>query len=177
MTELINGMFQVLHRFHQTAQSFAGKWDLTNVEFFILAGTFFMDETEQGADCAGKMKKEVQKYAQEPGRITLGDITRVMDMSASAASKKISILEKKGLVQREVSKQDRRKVYIHLTKNGKDICERELQRKHEWMEEFVHRMGRENMEMLLKLSNQAFDIAESMEEGPTGKGKQDCKGR
>ena len=81
----------------------------------------------------------------------------------SAASKKISILEKKKLIERKNSKEDRRNVYITLTEKGKEICVREREKKREWVSEIIKRMGTENVERLIELLNQTFDIMEELE--------------
>lgn len=91
---------------------------------------------------------------------TLVDVSHT---TMSAASKKISILEKKGLISRRNSETDRRNVYITLTDQGKMICKQEKERKHAWMEHVIERMGEEDMLQLVMLSNRMLDIMEELE--------------
>lgn len=152
MEKLIEDFYKVLHRFHACRPKLEGHGDLTNVEFFMLVGISHMiEEKKQGED----------KLWQEG--ITLGEIIKPIEMSMSAASKKISILEKKGLIERRNSTEDRRNVYITLTEKGKEICEREREKKREWMVEMIKRMGTDNTEKLIELLNRIFDIMEDLE--------------
>ena len=105
-----------------------------------------------------------EKY---PEGITMRRIADVSHMTMSAVSKKISILEKKGLVTRRNSETDRRNVYITLTEQGKMICKQEKERKHAWMEKVVERMGEEDMLQMITLSNRMFDIMEELESQET----------
>ena len=117
---------------------------MANVEYYMLMGIDVM----------------TQKY---PEGITVRKIVDVSHMTMSAASKKISILEKKGLISRRNSETDRRNVYITLTDQGKMICKQEKERKHAWIEKVIERMGEEDMLQLITLSNRMFDIMEELE--------------
>lgn len=152
MEKLIEGFYKVLHRFHVCRPKIEGRGDLTNVELFMLVGISHMIEE----------KKQNEGGAWQEG-ITLGEIIKPIEMSMSAASKKISILEKKGLIERRNSKEDRRNVYINLTEKGKAICERERERKRKWMVEIIKRMGMDDTERLIELLNRIFDIMEDLE--------------
>ena len=87
-------------------------------------------------------------------------------MTMSAASKKITILEKKGFIERYVSDKDRRNVYIVLTPKGKEICEEEKAKKHAWMKEVIRRMGKRDAKQMVRLLNKMFDVMEQMELEP-----------
>lgn len=149
--EIINEFYHTLQRFHNCKPKFKGDGDLANVEFFMLMGLSMLLDLD---DC--NLEKD------ERG-VTLGDIIKTSGMSMSAASKKISILEKKGYVKRIPSKTDRRNVYITLTPKGREICEREKAKKRQFIEKLITRMGDEDMRQLLSLSNRAFDIMEKFD--------------
>ncbi len=151
MEKLIEGFYKVLHRFHACRPKIESHGDLTNVEFFMLVGISHMIEE----------KKKNEGGSWQEG-ITLGEIIKPIEMSMSAASKKISILEKKGLIERRNSTEDRRNVYITFTEKGKAICERERERKRKWMVEIIRRMGTDDTEKLIELLNRIFDIMEDL---------------
>ncbi len=170
MDELEREVYKILYRFHQAQPKFRGDGDLANVEFFMLIGISAMLDMKNGKLLSGEElenefsageKKPVNRKKEEQG-ITLGEIIRVTGMSMSAASKKISILEKKELIERHVSKTDRRNVYITLTEKGKVICEQEKKKKCAWIQELVKRMGREDMTQLLVLANRVFEIMDEV---------------
>lgn len=150
MEEIIGYVFQILHRSHVHKPCLQQHGDLANVEFFILLGISIMLETSKNG-------------------VTLSEIIEVTGMTMSAASKKISILEKKGFVKRSVSKEDKRKVCIILTEKGEEVCEKERIEKQVWMSEVVSRMGIENAKQMLDLLNMMFDIIEDMEKEKTVK--------
>lgn len=145
MENVVGELFKAVHRFHSIRPKFRKHGSLANVEFFILMGISVLSEGKDEG-------------------ITLGDIIRETDMSMSAASKKITILEKKGLLKRQISDKDRRNVYITLTEQGKAICEEEKEKKHVWIEEVIRRMGAEDVTQMVRLVNRMFDIMEQMEQ-------------
>lgn len=148
--ELSNEFYRTLQRFHNCKPKFKGNGDLANVEFFMLMGLSMLLDMEE---CKEKEEKGV----------TLGEVMKTSGMSVSAASKKISILEKKGYVERRPSRTDRRNIYITLTEKGKEICEKEKEKKRCFIEKLISRMGDEDMGQLLALSNRAFDIMENID--------------
>lgn len=146
--ELISEFYSVFKRFHSCRPKFKMDGDLANVEFFMLLGLSILLEFDNSHGEKG---------------VTLSDIIKLSGMSTSAASKKISILEKKGYVKRRPSKMDRRNVYITLTEKGTAICEKDKQKKREFLQKLIAQMGEEDMRQLLYLSNRAFDIIENIE--------------
>ncbi|MCI8508570.1 MAG: winged helix DNA-binding protein [Lachnospiraceae bacterium] len=144
MKDIIKDLFKIVHRFHKCRPKFRGNGNLANVEFFILCGISVMLE------------------GREEG-ITLGELIKETDMSMSAASKKITILEKKGLIERHTSETDRRNVYIKLTEKGKEISDRERALKNQWIKKVIERMGIDDTRQMLALMNKMFDIIEEME--------------
>lgn len=144
MEHIISELFHLLHRIHRCRLRFQKQGNMANVEYYMLMGIDMM----------------TQKC---PEGITVRRIVDVSHMTMSAASKKISILEKKGLVSRRNSETDRRNVYITLTDQGKMICKQEKERKHAWIEKVIERMGEDDMFQLITLSNRMFDIMEELE--------------
>lgn len=164
---IVKEVYQVLHRFHCRTTKLNMDGDLPNVEFFLLMGIAALLDAQSGK-CAflgdGDMGGVASGTddAKEIG-ITIGEINKIMGTSTSAVSKKVTILENKGLVTRTTSQADRRNVYITLTDKGKEICEREKEKKHSYLREVIRRMGEEDMEQMLKLANRAFDILDGIE--------------
>ena len=159
MKTIIAEFFQVFHRSHECRPKFMGKGDLSNMEFMMLVGISHMLQE----------KSEEQDVNSHSGclngkaGITLGELTESVGMSMSAASKKISILEKKGLLRRQTSQTDRRNVYITLTPEGEALCEKERVKRDRWLTEVIRRLGEEDARKLIDLLNRVFDIMEQME--------------
>lgn len=159
MKTIIADFFQVLHRSHVCRSKFMGKGDLSNMEFMMLVGISHMLQEKS---------REQTEYSHSGGMgvkagITLGEVTEQIGISMSAASKKISILEKKGLLRRETSQTDRRNVYITLTPEGEALCGKERVKKEQRLTEVIRRLGEEDARRLIDLLNRVFDIMEQME--------------
>lgn len=141
---LLEDFYKVLYRMHKCLPNFKKHGELSNVEFFILIEiSMLIDECGHG--------------------ITLGDVIRSTDMTMSAASKKISILEKKGLVKRQVSERDRRRIDITLTPEGEALCEEEKLKKQEWMLAIISGMGENDSRELFRLFNKMLDVIEDID--------------
>lgn len=147
--KIADEFYRTLQRFHNCKPKFKGNGDLANVEFFMLIGLSMLLE-----------QKETNE--KEEG-VTLREIMNISGMSVSAASKKISILENKGYVNRRPSYTDRRNIFVTLTDKGRKVCEKEKENKRRFIETLIEKMGDEDMRQLLILSNRAFDIMESMD--------------
>ncbi|MGN0439053.1 MAG: MarR family winged helix-turn-helix transcriptional regulator [Lachnospiraceae bacterium] len=147
--KIADEFYRTLQRFHNCKPKFKGNGDLANVEFFMLIGLSMLLEQKESNE-------------KEEG-VTLGEIMKVSGMSVSAASKKISILENKGYVNRRPSQTDRRNIYITLTGKGREVCEKEKENKRRFIEALIEKMGDEDVSQLLALSNRAFEIMESLD--------------
>lgn len=145
----IEDFYKTMHRLHRCKPTFKKHGELSNVEFFILM------------EIAGLVE------GREDG-ITLKELIDHTDMTMSAASKKVSILEKKGLVNRAVSPKDKRNISITLTPDGKKLCEEERQKKHDWMENILFRMGEKDARQMFVLFNKMLDIIEEIEKEGDG---------
>lgn len=147
---LLKEFYQITHRLHQCQPIFKKHGELSNVEFFILIQI-------------GRLQEE------RKDGITLRELIGCTEMTMSAASKKVSILEKKGLVKREPSKLDKRNISITLTPSGEKLCHDEKKKKDEWMMEILSRMGETDVRQMFDLYNKMIDIIEEIEkEGEAG---------
>lgn len=139
---VVEEFYRILHRMHQCRPHVSRQGELSNVEFFMLMQISMLMENGH---------KE----------ISLKDINKCTDMTMSAASKKITILEKKGYVIRQVSKNDKRNINIMLTDVGRKICEDEMARKREWISRILAKMGEDDSRQMFDLVNKLLDIIES----------------
>lgn len=148
MEKVINKLFQTLHRSHLHKPCFQKHGDLANVEYFTLL-------------C-------IAILSHQSGRgVTLSELIETTGMTMSAASKKVSVLEQKGLVVRTPSEQDKRKICINLTEQGRIMSEEERDKKNAWISEVISRMGVDKANEMLDLLNMMFDIMEDMEQEKT----------
>lgn len=144
MEKIVVELFNLLHRVHRCRVKFQKQGDMANVEYFILVAVAVVTQ-------------------RRPEGVTMKELADMSHTTMSAASKKIRILEEKGLIERRTSKTDRRNSYITLSEKGKAICEKERKRKNDWLLKVISRMGEDDMEQLITLSNRMFDIMETIE--------------
>lgn len=144
MEKIVVELFNLLHRVHRCRVKFQKQGDMANVEYFILVAVAVVTQ-------------------RRPEGVTMKELADMSHTTMSAASKKIRILEEKGLIERRTSKTDRRNSYITLSEKGKAICEKERRRKNDWLLKVISQMGEEDMEQLITLSNRMFDIMEMLE--------------
>ncbi len=144
MEKIVKELFHLLHRVHRCRIKFQKQGNMANVEYFILMAIAVM------------MQKR-------PEGVTMKELVDISRTTMSAASKKIRIMEEKGLIERKISETDRRNSYITLSEKGKAICEKERKRKLDWILKVISRMGEDDMEQLIILSNRMFDIMEMLE--------------
>lgn len=94
--------------------------------------------------------------------IALGILNRHLCMSPPALSQSINRLEDKGLIKRIFSSKNRRMTYVAFTEKGKQIYHRERKHMDAVGKEIVARMGVENAEELIRLTNRFHDVLEEL---------------
>lgn len=83
--------------------------------------------------------------------VTMSDLSRLMGISKPAVTQIINDLEHRGCVERVSTKNDRRLVYVQITKTGEEILlrgEREFQEK---LEIVVRSLGEKDTQELIRI--------------------------
>ena len=94
--------------------------------------------------------------------VRISEISRRTQMSMPAVSQMLNSLEGKGLVLRSMTKNDRRAVFVCLTPKGKELLEQARRELFSTMDEVERRMGEENVNRLIDLSANLFEIMEDL---------------
>lgn len=87
----------------------------------------------------------------------LADKTHV---TPPAVSRMLKALEQKGLIVRNVDRDDRRNTFIRITDEGEDVREKTMEAVGALFARVFQRMGEEEMHTLLRLSGQFMQIIE-----------------
>ncbi len=103
----------------------------------------------------------LEKHPECPG-VKPSELTMDGYISKPAVSKMIGTLEEKGYLFRRASRQDRRVVYVNLTEAGRRNLEAERNYRDRAVRQIEERMGGENMEHLLELTEQFIHCAEEV---------------
>ena len=96
-----------------------------------------------------------------PDGATPSQLASHMEISLPTVSQKLTILENQGFIEREVSKEDRRKTNIHVTEKGHEVIDDEYRKFMEKMASVVEKLGEEKCTQLCNLLN---ELADSIDE-------------
>lgn len=97
--------------------------------------------------------------------VKTSQISRQMEVSPPALTPTLNQLEQKGLIERRPGRQDRRTVYLYITPQGQDLCQRQRQRLDRRFEELSRYLGEEDSRELVRLLKRVFRYSAEGEEG------------
>lgn len=100
------------------------------------------------------------KHPEEEG-IHVSQIAVRQKVSPPAVSRALRALEKKGWVERKVSKEDRRNTYVFITPEGERKADESAQVMDHFMLNVIRKMGREKVMLLIQLCNELSETAEA----------------
>lgn len=92
--------------------------------------------------------------------IHVSDLAKKMDILLSSASRTLSALEKRGLIYREIDRENRRNIRVFLTEKGEKTCEKCFVTQNKLIERVIDHMGKEDMDTLIKLWKRFSNLLE-----------------
>lgn len=92
--------------------------------------------------------------------VYVSHIANYMKVTPSAISRMLRGLEKRGLIERKVDKNDRRNIYVCLTDEGNQMRQKVEVRTRELTQGIVAAMGEEDAHLLITLYNKMMDVME-----------------
>ena len=134
-----------LRQLRRTAQHSEAYKTLSNGEFFTLYTL-----------------SELEKDAAVHGHVRVSDLAKKMDLSMQAISKMLRSLEGKGYIERVTDPHDRRNTFIVTTAEGTALLESSRQSYARFSREVIDRMGAEDMETFIQLSQRCIQIIEDV---------------
>lgn len=96
------------------------------------------------------------------GNTSCSDIQSNLYITKPAVSQILNTLEKKGYVNREIDKSDRRKISVTLTPQGQEILKETKKYADMTLGTTISRFGEENTRQLISLLTQLVDISEEI---------------
>lgn len=127
-------------------------------------------DVSQGEFFALEMLRKFQQRNGDSRGVIVSDLARSLRVSPPAASRTLKNMEEKGLIRREVDKNNRRNTYVYLTEKGMESRDMASKAMEDFTGRVMKRMGDENVEMLISLIQKMTTI---MEEELADKGKGD----
>jgi DNA-binding MarR family transcriptional regulator len=94
----------------------------------------------------------------------VSDVWSDLSISKSAVSQSLGVLEKKGLIHREMDKDDRRKILVTLTKQGETVLHQAEKESRQMFEAIVSRVGEDKVRELFDLFTIFTDTVETLKQ-------------
>ena len=96
--------------------------------------------------------------ASEP--VTPGDMSQALGLTTARIANVLKSLERKGLVERVHDTEDRRRVFVMLTDEGREFTRRKTEQVVSGAEEFILHMGEEDASELIRLLGRMVSYCE-----------------
>jgi DNA-binding MarR family transcriptional regulator len=94
----------------------------------------------------------------------VSDVWCDLSISKSAVSQALGVLEKKGLINREMDKDDRRKILVTLTGQGKTVLRQAEKQTRQMFESIVSHVGEKKVRELIDLFTIFTDAVETLKQ-------------
>lgn len=101
-------------------------------------------------------------HAHPPHKVNLSDIRHHIHATKPAVSQMLNALERKGLIRREIDKNDRRKISVTLTEKGRDIQSGVKNHVDAIFEQTISRFGEDNARQLIALLTRLAEVSEDI---------------
>ena len=98
------------------------------------------------------------EFTDNQNGIKVTALSELLCVSKSALSQILSILEDKGLIERTMTKSDRRVVYVSLTELGREKLKKSFENINRVVDRIFEKMGDEDTELLIRLMNKVSSI-------------------
>ena len=140
-----------------------------------------MDYAELAVELIHKMrtfhKAKLQKYinenlqgeafvldfiARHGDHVLPGEISNEVEVSSARVAAALNSLEDKGLVTRQIDKNDRRKILVSLTKTGKESAEKSQQAMVEKVTNLLLQLGERDAKEYVRIMGRLAEIAYSL---------------
>lgn len=144
-TDLAMALGAVLRQLRRTAQHGEVYQALSNSEFFTLYSISEMDTDPE-------MHNHVR----------VSSLAKHMDLSLQAISKMLRSLEGKGYIARVTDPRDRRNTFILITEEGTALLASSRESYSRFSREVIARMGQQDMEQFIQLSQRCIQIMEDV---------------
>lgn len=134
-SEQIERLFRAMHQLKRASGWPPQRSGLSRGEFFLLHQIAHMEKHREGA----------------PPERKISDLSAAAAMSKPAVSQMLNSLEKKGLVERVMTKTDRRVVYVRMTEAGREQMAAFAQEMSRRLGAVVRQLGSEDAEALIRI--------------------------
>ena len=104
--------------------------------------------------------KRRQEMARKENGVYVSQLAKELKVSSPAVSRMLGNLENKGLIGRDVDKENRRNTYVYLTEQGEEEITETERLLDKALTKVINQMGKEDVEQLLNLWEKMVCIME-----------------
>lgn len=90
-----------------------------------------------------------------------GDISKVMGISTARIATALNGLENKGLISRQIDKEDRRRILVHLTEAGKESAIEYQDKVYKNVEQTLIALGEQDAKEYVRIMGRLAEISNS----------------
>lgn len=122
-----------------------------------------LDGSDVGIAEIALMKAVANNTADSDENANIADIQGHLFVTKGAISQMLGALEKKGYLNREIDKSNRRKLIITLTPSGKELLGKVEHKLDLLLSEIIALIGKDDAMQLISIINRISDVAEKEE--------------
>jgi len=141
--DLKQKFIQVMFRFKKSGMEFPKKQDVNMTELFVLAGI------ADNSFCDGQT-------------VNLSEIQDRLHITKGAISQIFTSLEKRGYIVRETDKNNRRRITVVMTDEGKKTVADAREQVSQMLDKTLSRLGEEKAQQIISLLDELSDITEDV---------------
>jgi len=136
--------------------------------FRRLAGTGFgMDAVESKSDINMTglilMNAIADNTADPKNNVGLSDIRGYLSISKGAVSQMLGSLEKKGYINRDIDKNNRRNLIVTLTPEGRGVLASQYDAFSGRLEKIISRLGADDVKQMITIVNRMIEITNELD--------------
>jgi DNA-binding MarR family transcriptional regulator len=129
----------------------------------LVSTGFGMDMTEDKSNISMMelllMDGIADNTAESGGNISLSEIGGYLAVSKGAVSQMLGSLEKKGYINRDVDRNNRRNLIVTLTDKGREALEKQLETFSGKLERIISQLGEDDVRQMIGIVSRMIEIA------------------
>ena len=103
------------------------------------------------------------KVDDNENNVALSDIRGYLSISKGAVSQMLGSLEKKGYINRDIDRNNRRNLIVTLTSEGREVLERQFCEFSARLETIIGRLGEEEVKQMISIVNRMITITNELD--------------
>lgn len=111
------------------------------------------------------MNSFADNTADSENNVGSSDIREYLSITKGAVSQMLGSLEKKGFINRDIDKSNRRNLIVTLTPEGRQVLERQYNEFSDRLEKIISRLGENDVRQMVTIVNRMIEITNEIDRG------------